>query len=109
MSKLPRLSKASAKEAIKMLVGSAVGIEAVDVGREYIARYGILSVRVQMEEFWPVDTFIRGDIIIQNETVKTVYLNRTSFEPDWEMTAKIERIKAREEAARRRQIDADHS
>jgi hypothetical protein len=48
---------------------------------------------------WPSGVFIRGDIYFQGVVIKTVYLNRDTFEPDLVITEQAERIKARERRA----------
>ena len=49
--------------------------------------------------------FIRGDIYFQGVVIKTVYLNRDTFEPDLVITEQAERIKARKGG---RIINADY-
>lgn len=96
MPKLPKLPKSHAERALKTLIGSAAGMAEMDNGRGYLVLRGTLFVEVYFEDMWPSGVFIRGDIYFQGTVIKTVYLNRDSFEPDMVITAQAERIKARE-------------
>lgn len=99
MAKLPKLPKAHAERALKTLIGSAAGMVELENGRGYFVSRGIFFVEVCLEDMWPSGFFIRGDIYFKGTIIKTVYLNRESFEPDLAITEQAERIKARERRA----------
>ncbi|MCI1777700.1 MULTISPECIES: hypothetical protein [Paenibacillus] len=99
MAKLPKLPKAHAERALKTLIGSAAGMAEMSNGRGYVVLRGTLFVEVYLEDMWPSGVFIRGDIYFQGVVIKTVYLNRDTFEPDLVITEQAERIKARERRA----------
>ncbi|WP_431785709.1 hypothetical protein [Paenibacillus lactis] len=96
MAKLPKLPKAHAERALKTLIGSAAGMAELSNGRGYVVLRGSIFVEVYLENMWPTGVFIRGDIFFKGTIIKTVYLNRESFEPDLVITEQAERIKARE-------------
>ncbi|MCM3699238.1 hypothetical protein [Paenibacillus macerans] len=96
MSNLPKLPKGHAERALKTLIGSAAGMVEPEPGHRYFVSRGTLFVKVCLEEMWPYGVFIRGDFTVKGDVLKSIYLNRDNFEPDWEMTAKAERLKARE-------------